>query len=227
MAASLTAARPFYIEIKSTIASAEAQAEAAESTVLDQYDEYADEVESLSTHFDWVDWMLDAISTAKFQLLATESAVAAVESVWERPGLPPENGVLFLTDQRLLWEDRVGDFELKLDMPIKNVADVKEEVDEESGDETLVFTMVAGEGPYPSLHFELAQPVAEEWLQMVGRARTGGYLEDRAIKIDDAELDRIRNAPEQCSNCGAAFTAPILRSQTELACEYCGVMTRL
>jgi rRNA maturation endonuclease Nob1 len=65
------------------------------------------------------------------------------------------------------------------------------------------------------------------WLQMVGRAKSGGYNQDRAVKIDEDTLARIRNAPTQCSNCAAAFTAPILRGQEEIICEYCGTPTRL
>jgi predicted nucleic acid-binding Zn-ribbon protein len=222
----LAAARPAYIKLKSAIASAEAQAEAAEETVYDQYDEYADEVEALHAHFEWIDWMLDALETASFKLLATESGVAAVEAVWERPGLEPENGILYLTDQRLLWEDRVGDFEVKFDVPMQEVNNVKEEIDEETGSESLLFDL-SGSVPLKDPRFALTDPVAEMWLQMVGRAKSGGYNQDRAVKIDEDTLARIRNAPTQCSNCAAAFTAPILRGQEEIICEYCGTPTRL
>jgi predicted nucleic acid-binding Zn-ribbon protein len=225
MSGNLASARPVYIQLKSAIASAEAQSEAAEATVLDQFDEYADEVESLSAHFDWVDWMLDAISTASFQLLATESGVAATEAIWERPGLEPENGVLFLSDQRFLWEDRVGEFELKIDTPLQQIEDVKIER-EEDGDEDLIVTFGSG-APMANARFELALPVAEEWLQMVGRARSGDYAKDRAIEVNEKDLERIRNAPQQCQNCGAAFTAPVLRGQMDIPCEFCGVVTRL
>lgn len=223
---SLAAARPLFVGLKSEIASAEAHAEAAEATILDQYDEYADEIETLDSHMEWVDWMLDALSTASFQLMATESGVAAVEAEWQRPGTHPENGILFLSDQRLLWEDRVGDFEVKLEVPISQVEDAKEVVDEENGEESLLLTL-GSSAPLPKARFSLDQPVAEEWLQMIGRARSGGYASDRAVEIDPAELERIRSAPEQCPNCGAAFTAPILRGQTEIVCEFCGVTTRI
>jgi hypothetical protein len=226
MSGNLSNSRPLYVQIKSAIASAEAQAEAAEQTVLDQYDEYGDENEALSAHMDWVDWMLDAIATASFKLLATESGVAAVEAAWERSGADPENGVLFLTDQRLLWEDRAGDYELKIDVALQQVEDVKLDADEEAGTDALEFKLGSG-APLPKARLELAQPVGEEWLQMVGRARSGDYSQDRAIEIDKAELDRIRNAPEICSNCNAALTAPVLRGQTEIVCEYCGVSTRI
>ncbi len=213
--------------MKSSLASAEAQAEAAEDTVLDLYDEYADEVDSLSTHLDWVDWMLDALATASFKLLATESGVAATEAVWQRPGLEPENGILYLTDQRLLWEDRVGDFELKIDVPVQQVKDAKEVSDDDGEFDVIAVTFDRSDAPVPAVEFQLALPVAEDWLQMIGRARSGDYVSDRAVELDEADLERIRNAPEQCPNCGAAITSPVLRGQNEITCEYCGVVTRI
>jgi len=226
LSSNLRKARPVYIQIKSMVASAEARADAAEDTVIMQYDDFADEVEALDSHLEWVDWMLDAMEISSFDLLATESGVSAVEAVWDRPGLDPENGILFLTDQRLLWEDRVGDFELKLELPLAEIDDPKDEVDEETGDEALLLKF-GSNAPYPNGRFELAMPVSESWIQMINRAKSGGYIEDRAIEIDEKELDKIKNAPTQCSNCGAAYTAPILRGQTEVVCEFCGVANRL
>ncbi|TAK11447.1 MAG: hypothetical protein EPO32_11940 [Anaerolineae bacterium] len=226
MSANLAAARPAFMQLKSAIASAEAQAEAAEETVLDQYDEYADEIESLHAHFAWLDWMMDALATASFKLNATESGVAAVEAVWERPGMDPENGILFLTEQRFLWEDRVGDFELKFDVALDQILDIKEEENAETGMDTLVASLGKG-APVPNARFALAQPLGDEWLKMIGRARSGGYADDRAVEIDPALLERIRNAPTQCKKCGGAFTAPVLRGQTEITCEFCGTVTRI
>ncbi|MBT3240442.1 MAG: hypothetical protein HON98_10645 [Chloroflexi bacterium] len=222
----LALARPQFVSLKSAIASAEAQAEAAEETVLDQYDEYANEVEFLDSHFEWVDWMLDALETASFKLLATESGVAAVEAVWDRAGLEPENGVLFLTDQRFLWEDREGAYELKIDVPVSMIEKIVEDLDEETGSEKLVVSF-GSDAPVSKGFFLLSQPVAEEWLQMVGRAQSDGYAQDMAIEIDEKDLERIKNAPTQCPNCGGAFTAPILRGQNEITCEFCGVVTRI
>jgi len=225
MSTNLAAARPLYMQLKSTIASAEAQADAAEATVLAQYDAYADEVETLDAHLEWIDWMLAALETASFKLLATESGVAAAEAMFLHPNWEPENGILFLTDQRLLWEDRVDTYELKVNVPIQDVLEVTKELDEQTGEERLVFRLGAS-GPVPQARFRLALPVGDDWVKMVGRARTGGYARDRAVEISGDELERIRNAPQQCSNCGAAFTAPILRGQTEIQCEYCGVVSR-
>lgn len=155
-----------------------------------------------------------------------KSGVAAIEAIWDVPGLDPENGILFLTDQRLLWEDRVGDYELKINVPLQQVADAKSEIGEDLGVEFLMATFNSG-ALFPEARFQFSQPVVEEWLQMIGRARAGDYAKDRAVPLEDAELERVRNAPQQCSNCGAALTAPILRGMVEITCEYCGVVIRL
>ena len=226
MSGNLTTARPLYLQVKSSIASAEAQADAAEATVLSQYDEYDDGVESLIAHLEWIDWMLEALASASFRLQATESGISAVEALYQPPYGEPENGILFLTDQRLLWEDRVGTYELKVDVPLTEILDVEMQADPQSKGEALVFKFGA-QAPSPLAKFELASPVAEEWLQMIGRARSGGYVRDRAVEIPEEELERIRNAPQQCTNCGAPYTAPLLRGQTEIRCNYCGYVVRI
>ncbi|MCI0521969.1 MAG: hypothetical protein L0Z70_17130 [Chloroflexi bacterium] len=225
-AANLAAARPLYMQIKSALAAAEAQADAAETTVTAQYDLYEDEVSGLQAHLEWVEWMLQALSSASFRLQATENGVAAAEAVFVRPSMESENGVLFLTDQRLLWEDRVGTYELKVDVPISDVLDAKKDTQEAAEFEFLVVQFGA-KGPLPVARFQLAQPVADEWMQMINRARSGGYASDVAVPVSNDELERLRNAPQQCANCGAAHTAPILRGQSEISCEYCGLVTRL
>jgi len=141
--------------------------------------------------------------------------------------LEPENGILFLTDQRLLWEDRVDDYELKIAVPLQQVTEVVETSDDAAEFDVIAATFESGDAPVPKAEFQLALPVADDWLEMIGRARAGDYTKDRAVEIDEAELTRVRNAPKQCSNCGAAFTAPVLRGQTEITCEYCGVVTRI
>ena len=231
MSDNLNAARPLYMQLKSAIASASAQAEAAQTTVKAQYGAYAQEVEALSAHFEWIDWMLSALSTAGFRLLATECGVAATEAMWGMPGVEPEPGILFLTDQRLLWEDRVGTFELKVNIPLQVIAEVHKEINETtdqggSGVEFLAFNFNSG-APYSSTRFRLNLPVADEWVKMVGRARGGDYAQDRTVQIDQVEIDRIRNAPQQCSNCGGAFTAPILRGQNQITCQYCNVVVNI
>jgi hypothetical protein len=104
------------------------------------------------------------------------------------------------------------------------ISDVKIEANSINKSHSLIFTL-KNSAPYPEILFTLALPVGDAWVKMIGRASSGEYSTDRAVPIDPKEIDRIRNAPRQCSNCGAAFTAPILRGQSDLTCEYCGQVT--
>ncbi len=224
LSANLQQARPVYMQLKSASASNKAQAQAAYDTAASQYRQFAQEIDAQAAHLEWVGWMMDALSTASFRLLATEAGVAAVEAMWGQPGVEPENGVLFLTDQRLVWEDRVGAYQSKINVGLQQIEETYKESEGEM--EYLAFRFGAG-GPLSNTHFKLALPVIDEWIKMVGRARSGDYATDRVVELDPKELERVKNAPQQCSRCGAAFTAPILRGQSEITCEYCGLVTRL
>ena len=170
--------------------------------------------------------MLDALSTGSFQLLATESGVAATEASWERPGLEPENGILFLTDQRLIWEDRVETFEVKLEQPLQEIRRSQEGVGRSY--RARVPGLWPGHQRSISICAICPGPAGGRCLAENGRpGAAGDYATDRAVEIDPAELERIRNAPKQCSNCGAGLTEPILRGQREITCEYCGQVTRI
>jgi hypothetical protein len=223
-----SAVRPVYMQVKSMVASAEAQAAAAEQAIYGQYDDFQASVETLSARFAWVDWMLEALATASFKLLATEGGVAATEANWLRPNSDPMGGILFLTDQRLIFEEREGEFSVPLEVPLAQV----QSVDADSGqgankDEEHLKVILASGAPAPYGLWQLVGPQADEWKTMIGRALKGDYTSDRAVAVDQSAVDKVKNAPTQCPNCGAAFTKPVLRGQTEITCEFCGAVTRL
>jgi predicted nucleic acid-binding Zn-ribbon protein len=222
------AARPVYMQVKSLAAGASAQAEAAEQSIFGQYDDFQAEVDSLSAHFDWVDWMLQALSTASFQLMATEGGVAASQANWLRPNSDPMGGILFLSDQRLIFEEREGEFSVPLEVPVSLIVSTTPlNAQGANQDEEHLALAFASGAPMSATTFQLLGPQAEEWQAMIGRAKAGDYTKDRAIEIDQAEIDRVKNAPTECPACGNKFTAPVLRGQTEIKCEACGTVTRL
>lgn len=222
------AARPVYMQVKSLAAGASAQAEAAEQSIFGQYDDFQAEVDTLSAHFDWVDWMLQALSTASFQLMATEGGVAASQANWLRPNSDPMGGILFLSDQRLIFEEREGEFSVPLEAPASLVASATPlNAQGANKDEEHLDLSFASGAPMNSAKFQLLGPQAEAWQAMIGRAKAGDYTKDRAVEIDQADVDRVKNAPTECPSCGSKFTAPVLRGQTEIRCESCGTVTRL
>lgn len=221
-------ARPVYLQVKSLVAGAEAQAAAAEQSVLGQYDNFAEEADAVGAHLDWVAWMLEALSTASFQLLATEGGVQAAEANWLRPSTDPLGGILFLTDQRVIFEEREGEFSVPLDVPLSLVAEARPLSGQgaEQDEEHLSLRFDSG-APMGSALFQLVGPAAEDWKAFIGRAKAGDFTNDRAQAIDPAALETVKNAPTQCPSCSSAYTKPVLRGQTEVRCEYCGTVTRL
>jgi hypothetical protein len=222
------AARPQYMGTMSLVASAEAQAAAAEQSILGQYDNFQAEADKLSAHFDWIAWMLEALSTASVQLMATEGGVAAAQANWLRPNSDPLGGIVFLTDQRFLFEEREGEFSVPVDAPLAQVEGTVglSEQGANKDQEHLSMNFASG-APMRAALFQLVGPQAEDWQAMIGRAKNGDYTKDRAVEIDQAEIDRVKSAPSQCPNCGNPFTKPVLRGQTEIKCEACGTVTRL
>jgi len=220
--------RPVFLQVKSMAASAEAQASAAEQAIYKQYDNFQDSVETLSVHLDWVDWLLQALATASFRLLETEGGVAATQVNWLRPNDGPQGGVLFVTDQRLIFEEREGEFSVPIESPLAQVQSLDALAGQGVGkdEEHLKVTYASG-GPVGSALFQLVGPKAADWKTTVSRAMKGDYTNDRAVAVDQAAINKVKNAPTQCSNCGAAFTKPVLRGQTEIKCEFCGAVTRI
>jgi predicted nucleic acid-binding Zn-ribbon protein len=226
--ANLNAARPVFMQVKSMAASAEAQAAAAEQAIYGQYDDFQASVETLSAHFDWAGWMLEALASASFTLMATEGGVAAAQANWLRPNSDPMGGVLFLTDQRIIFEEREGEFSVPLEAPLAQVQSLDAESGQGAGQDEEHLKVIFGSGAPASYGlFHLVGPKAEDWATQIGRAMKGDYTSDRAVAIDQAAVDKVKSAPTQCPNCGAAFTKPVLRGQTEITCEFCGAVTRL
>ena len=219
-------ARPHFLEVQSLASSTEAQAEAAEEALLNQYDDFQVEVDTVTAHLEWADWMLAALASAAFRLGPTEGGVAATEATWSRSS-GQQTGIFFLTDQRLIFEEREGDFSVSIEARIQQVEDVDalSEQGESNSEEHLKVTF-GPEAPARDALFVLHGPEAEEWQQMIGRARSGDYASDRAIEVDADELERLNNAPTSCPACGSAYSEQLIKGQREITCQFCGTMTR-
>jgi hypothetical protein len=225
-AANPQAARPKYLQVKSLAAATEAQAAAAEQSVYGQYDNFQEEVETISARLEWVGWMQEALATASFQLLATEGGVAAAQVNWLRPNLDPLGGILFLTDQRLIFEEREGEFSVPFETSAALVASALALSAQGAGqdEEHLALNFAPG-APLSLALFQLVGPLASEWQGFLGRAKSGAYADDRVTPIDTAVVERLREAPAKCPNCGSPFGKPVLRGQTSITCEFCFTVT--
>jgi hypothetical protein len=217
-------------------------AEAAETAVRGMFDALGTDLDALESRLKEIAWMLDQMASSKTEWLATETLVLAVKAVWDRDGKDDPKGVLFLTDQRLV-------FERKEEVATKKVLFIatEKETKQESllavslGDTTgvtaskkglmghedhLEFEFGSG-APVRKAHFHIDGQDCKMWQATFGRVKSGEMEKSRVTPISDEEKQRMKNAPVKCSSCGGALKAPILRGQTEIHCTYCGGVTRI
>lgn len=219
----------------------ESQASAAESEIRNRFDAFSTQINSLSDHLKHIDWMLAQIGEASFHLQANESIIGAVPAVWNRDGNDDPQGTLFLTDQRVI-------FEQKQDVATKKFLFI---TTEKQRVQKVLFAIpltqvkqalgvkrgLFDHEDYIDLSFDSSAPVhatsmhidgqeAAQWQSMIGRAQTHDYDADRAIAPDAGLQEKLSNIPSTCPKCGGKIDQTIERGQTSLTCSYCGNVIR-
>jgi len=237
----LSAANAFANQVESAIGSVEAKVKAAQDSLSGSFDSFRSEANTLKSRLDQLKRMMQWQAEATFKLLPAEGLVAAVEAKWDKDGKDDPKGLLYLTDQRLLFEqkeevatkkflfittDKEKVHQLLLDVPVDDVEQAKASKKGLLGHEDHIDLVLSANAPVRAAHFHLDGQDSNLWQAMIGRAKTRDFDKDRAVKVDQAAVDRAANAPTKCPNCGGAFTKPVLRGQTEIKCEYCGAVAR-
>ena len=238
------ALRPRLSRLKSQLESLESQVEAAERSISGRYDQFNSDVQKVKTHLTKLEWMLTELSEASFELLATESGIMAVKAVWAKNGkqtkTDPE-GVLYLTDQRILFEQKEKVVtkkvlfvatekklvqELLWEAPIVLIEEVKPHDEGFLNKDDYIDLHFTSGGPFDVVHLHIWQP-GEEWKALIHRAKTKEFDKTRAIAIDKAAAKKVKDAPTKCPSCGGAINQVVLRGMENLTCEYCGDVIRL
>ena len=101
--------RPRVERIQSQVETLEGRVEAIEDNIRGEYDGFSSKVNKLKHHLTKLEWTLTEINEASFDLLATESPIMAVKAVWakgEKQTKTDPEGVLYLTDQRIIFEQK-------------------------------------------------------------------------------------------------------------------------
>jgi hypothetical protein len=234
----------------SGVRSLQSQIEAAYRGLRGQYDDLGNELEAVEAELARLAWTMDQVEAAPFTLLAGEAPLRAASARRMRgPDEEGRPGLLFLTDQRLLFvyqEEIVTQRflfitlkreliqDLEFEVPVRAVTAV--ETAQQSGG-------VLGLKSVPTLdvRFDASAPLAEArwllprndaaaWVALLGRARTGdvdaGRTDDAARAAEALDAAR-RQAPAQCPNCSAPLDLPAVRGATAITCRYCGTTVPL
>lgn len=244
-AAFVATALPGAERLNTAVSTFKSKVNSTESMICGMYDSFTGEVNTFKSDLDQVQWMLEQLSEGCFQLLSTEGCVMAVKATYSRDQKMEKDdpqGILFLTDQRLIFEQKQEIATKKilfittekqkvqqtlLDVPVNGVEKVEASKKGLFGNEDHLTVIFKSGAPVGQAWFHLNGQDCQEWNGLIGRARTGDFNSDRAVAIDKIAEEKVRSAPSQCPNCGAPITQTVLRGMASITCEYCQFVIRL
>lgn len=237
-------ARSLLGPLESQAEALESQVSAAEAQLRGMYDSFEGQVGRLVSQVDKADWMLTQLAEASFPLLATEAGVMAVKAVMVFDGKEDKedpDGILFLTDQRLLFEQKEEVATKKIlfittesqkvqkllfEAPVALVEGVEAFRKGLFKNEDNLEIQLAPGAPTPRANFHIWQD-CDEWKALINRVKTRDVEKERTVAVDAEAEARVKAAPSQCPSCGGNISQVILRGQDSIKCEFCGLVIRL
>ncbi len=216
----------------------------AESSLDNLYDGIEASVRAIRDDMQKMEKVLDLLDESpEIRLLEAEGPLLAVKTIWRRDGDEGPEGILFLTDQRLIFEQReeivtkkrFGLFKSESEIIQKVLIEVQTYeieslVDKEEGgfmgmgkDDIMEMTF-ASTAPLSRARFHLKGQDSADWAVMIKRVQTGEIDEDRSDEyVEELEAAEAITFPTQCPNCFAAVPKPD-RGVTSITCEFCGAI---
>jgi hypothetical protein len=227
--------------LETQVNQAENKLEELDSAIDAHYAEVRSAYHQTANQVRQVEWTLDELDEATFELLAGERPLEAVKAQWYRDGKKkgPE-GVLYLTDQRIIFEQKekvatkkvlfiATEKEMVQEMLMAEaITTIEKVVPASTGlikTHTLEFDFGAGANTGHTT-FQVKGDDPKMWAALIKRI-TNGQIQSERVFLEgeeasaDAFEDALANAPEECSSCGAPVPA-ITQGQRQVQCEYCG-----
>jgi hypothetical protein len=244
MAGNPVAARGLLATLQSAVGQVESKVTAAEQAIEGMYNQFNNQVYTATRHLEEVEYLLTQLAEASFQLLPTEAGIAAVKAAWCKTGKEQKGdpeGVLYLTDQRLIFEQKeeiatkkvlfvVTEKQkvqgLQLEVPVAQVDKVETSKQGLLKNEDHIEIHFLSGTAVQVANFHIWQDNAA-WLALINRAKNKDFDQGRAVALDQAAVEKVKAAPAQCPSCGGVITTVVLRGMDSIKCEYCGFVIRL
>ncbi len=238
------AARGLLGSMQSAVNMLEDKVSATEKTIEGMYDQFNNQVYQFTKHLNEIEYLVTQLAEATFQLLPTEGGIAAIKAVWCKTGKEQKGdpeGVLYLTDQRIIFEQKEEIVtkkvlfvatekqkvqQLQVECPVALVDKVDTSKQGLLKNEDHIEIRFASGAPVEMAHFHIWQDNAT-WQQLINRSKSKDFDQGRAVAIDQAAVDKAKAAPAQCPNCGGNITQVVMRGMDSIKCEYCGFVIRL
>lgn len=204
------------------------------------FDDIKNEAAKTDSLLDQIEKTLDFSESAVFGFLPGESVIRAVKAVWTRDQKEDKedpDGILFLTDQRLVFEqreevatkkvlfvttERKKVQQLLFEVPVFSISNVKGTKQGVFKNEDWLDLQIDPGFFAREVKLHLDGQDCYGWQKWITRARSHELDSDRAIELDLAAMEKARSAPERCPYCGGSITKPVLRGMDYILCDFCG-----
>lgn len=225
-------------EVENIVERLEDKIELAQRRVRDIYSSLSQDINQTTSHLSKLNWYCDQKDEASFDFLAGETLFLAADAEWANGNDKPD-GILFLTDQRLIFEQKektgktLGLFggkkvqEVEWAIPLNQIEAVEPENKGLFGGKDMLHFTLGSDAPYAKITVEVKGGVdCKFWAKQVQRMIRGETNDERAIEPDPELIEQIRTAPTECHVCGG--TLPMLvAGQNQVNCPYCGTVIRI
>jgi hypothetical protein len=231
---------------ESALAGLQNQVRAATNAIESLFQGIESDLQQIGQQMAVVTRMMDQIDeSTEIKLLSAEGPLLAVESEWQRDGKDGPEGILFLTDQRLLFEERqeivtkkrLGIFKAETEKSQRlllevQISEIESLEDKEEGGflgmgkADIIEMVLAATASVSRARFHLKGQESADWAKMIRRIQTGDIDDDRADEyVEELELAEATAAafPEVCPNCFAEVP-PQPRGVGSVTCEFCGTV---
>lgn len=231
--------------VQSDLTTFKTKVTAAERAIAEMFDGLKNEVSKVKAQLNLIEKTLDLSESASFGFLPTESVVRAVKSVWTRDGEEDEQdpeGIIFLTDQRLLFEqreeiaskkvlfvttERKKVQKLQFEVPVFSITSITATKQGMFKNEDWLELEFESGAFARSAKLHLDGQDCNTWQALINQVKARELDSDRAFQVDAAVVEKVKSAPVICPSCGGALTKPVLRGMDTLTCDFCGNTIKL
>jgi len=216
----------------------ETQVSASEEKIQALYGEVEREVNKTKSQLSRISKQLDWLEGASFELAPGEGLFIAAEAEWTDDRDKPD-GYIFVTDKRMVFEQnektgkRLGMFggkqtqEVLWETPLSAIEKVTGDDQGMFGGKDMMKLELGAGAPYAEINCEIKGGIeADFWAQQVQRAAKGYIAQDSTVEPDPELIERLRNAPTDCPNCGGVLPE-LSAGDTQVTCSYCGTVIRI
>ncbi len=218
---------------------------ASESLLRGMYDLFERELNLYTKNLQNIEWTVKAFESSNIKLLVHEFLIMGVKAVWTKDGKEDKDdpeGILYLTDQRIFFEqkeevatkkflfitkERELRQEVLIDIPVQMIESVQTAKQGIFKNQDFLEINFASGAQYNSAQFHIHNQDCEDWKGLINKVQSGDFDKNRTEEVDKEVIEKIKNAPTICPQCGATITVPILRGMEQYSCEFCGFIIKL